>query len=167
MSETVIEKLKRVSLFNSVAGTHPEAVEALAKIVKVRRFAQKEVIFREGDEGDQMYILSGGSVRIEKRTLDGSETYAITVLDAGSGSFFGELALLDRERRSAGATCLQDAECLVLDRADFTDLCERFPDAGLRMTRGISRILAGRLRKMNSDFVALFKAFVEEIERGG
>jgi CRP-like cAMP-binding protein len=155
----VKERLTQSPLF---AGLEPEAVAALADVFVPRHAEAGEVLVREGEEGDTMFVLRSGRVRVEKRTPY-ADTYTVTFLDGESGSFFGELALLDREQRSATVVAETGCELLVVGREGFLAFGDRHPGAGLLVTRRIAQHLADRLRRTNRDMVTLFTALVQEI----
>lgn len=137
------------------------ALEALAGICELLSVSSGEVVLREGSEGDTMYVIKSGRVRVEKRTPY-QDTYTVTFL--GTGDFFGEVALLNRDRRSA--TCIAESNCefLVLSRERFLAFGDTHPTAGLAITRRIASDLAYRLLQANEDLVTLFQALVEEVE---
>ncbi|MEJ2363221.1 MAG: cyclic nucleotide-binding domain-containing protein [Deltaproteobacteria bacterium] len=112
------------------------------------------------------YILYQGSVKVQKRTLD-HELYTIVSLTDREDAFFGELALLDREVRSASVTAATDCEFLVINREDFNRLGEEDPWLGLLVTRAIGKELSKRLRKANKDMIVLFQALVEQVAESG
>lgn len=140
-----------------------EAIGDLAAVFEVRRVGPGEAVIREGDEGDSMYVISRGRVRVEKRTPY-QDSFTVTFLDGEAGAFFGELALLDRDQRSATVVAETDAELLVISRDRFLEFGNRHPASGLAITRRIARNLAERLRRANADLVTLFSALVHEIE---
>ena len=76
-------------------------------------------IFREGDEGDYMYVVKSGKVRIETR---GQELAVI-----GAGEIFGEMAMIDRVQRSAAALALTDCELVPVDSGTFLALVDSMP----------------------------------------
>jgi voltage-gated potassium channel len=80
------------------------------------------------------------------------------------GRPFGELALLDREQRSASVIAETQCDLLVIDRRSFVAFGDRYPEAGLVITRRIARNLTDRLRRANEDTVTLFTALVHELE---
>jgi CRP/FNR family cyclic AMP-dependent transcriptional regulator len=91
-----------------------------------------------------------------------------TILSSSSGpsttSFFGELALIDDDKRSATVVATEDSEFLVITKADFTRLGDTYPSIGLPITRAIAKILASRLRKTTGDMLTIFDALVSEIQ---
>lgn len=75
-----------------------------------------ETLFREGDEGDQMYLIKSGKIRIVKEMSKGEEK-TLAVLEAGA--FFGEMAVLDKRPRSASAISETDTELIIVNRDVF------------------------------------------------
>jgi hypothetical protein len=127
--------LKSTSLFSE---TPENILVDIARIVREERNPEGEVIFRKGDQGSSMYIISEGEVRIH----DGDVTFAVLK----NRDFFGELALLDPEPRSATVTTLKDSLLLRLDQEDFYDLMSE----RMEVAKGILKILCRRLRDQNN-----------------
>ena len=148
-------------LFQEIADR--QAVEDLAAAFELRQVAAGTLVLREGDEGDAMFVIKQGRVRIEKHT-PAQDSYTVTFLDENGTAFFGELALLDRDQRSASVVAETDCQFLVISRARFEAFGDRHPAAGLVVTRKIARNLAARLRRANKDIVTLFTALVHEVE---
>jgi CRP/FNR family cyclic AMP-dependent transcriptional regulator len=96
------------------------------------------VIFSEGDEGHEMYIVHDGKVRITKR-VRAAETL---LAELDKGDFFGEMAILEKEVRSATATAATDAKLLVIDEKTFESTVKTNPDVAVR----IMRKMAERIR---------------------
>lgn len=163
----MIETLKAVSIFQSFA-EHPDELEKIARILKKENKKSGEAAIKEGESGDTLYIMKSGTVDILKKTLE-DEQYTVVRLESKDGVviFFGELGLLDSDKRSATVTCVTDCEFLVLSRADFIELGDKHPNLCLPITREISKILASRLRKANQDIITLFEALVKEVSSTG
>jgi uncharacterized membrane protein len=96
-------------------------------------------LFHAGDQGDAMYLIEHGKVRICVRAPDGKE---VTLTELGRGDFFGEMALLDGQRRSADAVVVDEARLAVLSREHFLSFMRSSPDIALEMLTA----LANRLR---------------------
>ena len=163
--ESVIEKLKRIELFQGVKDDE-ERLSELANIVSVRQCNAGEDIIAEGEAGSELFILNKGTVDVKKRTLD-NDFYTIVTLTDEEDVFFGELALMDEERRSASVTANTRCEFLVIKRDDFIRLGEEDPWLGLSVTRAIGRALSRRLRKTDDDLIVLFEALVGEVAESG
>jgi CRP-like cAMP-binding protein len=161
----VIEKLKKIKLFQSLKDDE-EKLAKLARIVSWQECKAGDGVITEGVEGSELYILYRGMVSIHKRTPD-QEQYTIITLKDDEDVFFGELALLDREVRSASVTADADCEFLVIKRDEFTQLGEEDPRLGLLVTRAIGKELSKRLRKANRDMIVLFEALVDQVAESG
>jgi CRP/FNR family cyclic AMP-dependent transcriptional regulator len=161
----MIEKLRRVELFQGIKDDE-ERLSELAGIVSVRQCNAGEDILEEGEAGSEFFILNKGAVDVRKRTLD-NDFYTIITLTHEEDVFFGELALMDEERRSASVTANTRCEFLVIERDDFLRLGEEDPWLGLSVTRAIGRALSRRLRKADDDLIVLFEALVGEVAESG
>lgn len=102
-----------------------EALEAIALAVQPLVVPQHTIIFREGDPGDSLYIISSGRVRIFRK---GEEQMEFDLSFPGPGESFGEMALLSGEPRSADVEVLEETHLLVLLKADFDRILRDFPD---------------------------------------
>ena len=143
MDENIINMLKRISLFEEIKNDN-ESLEILSKIFTSRTYRAGETIIKEGDLGSEMFIVASGEVEIQKRTRAG-DNYTVIKLKAAHNVFFGEMALIDDDKRSATVTAMEDSEFLVVDKKGFLKMGNDHPQIGLPITRAISKILAGRL----------------------
>jgi len=162
MDEKISEKLRHISLFVKFKDDDT-SLEKIRGIITLRTFRTGDYIIKEGDKGDEMYILSSGRVSIEKRTLK-DDSYTVVKLTDQMNVFFGELALMDDDVRSASVIAETDCECMVINKTDFDQLGDGDCRVGLYVTREIAKILAGRLRNASRDNITLFEALVNEIE---
>lgn len=158
----IVSRLQQVSLFKEIKD-NKDALEKIVSIITIRRFAHGDKIIKEGDQGDEMFILNKGKVRIEKKTLQ-DESYTVVSLSDEMNVFFGEQALMDNDFRSATVLAEIDCECYVIKKTDFDNLGNENPKIGLLITREIAKILSGRLRKTNQDIITLFEALVKQVE---
>lgn len=99
----------------------------------------RKAVFHQGDYGREMYIVSRGRLKISVVSADGKE---LSFFILKRGDIFGELALLDGERRSATVSTIEPCELLVLHHDDFRGLLKKHQKIGLRLLS----ILAGRVR---------------------
>jgi CRP/FNR family transcriptional regulator/CRP/FNR family cyclic AMP-dependent transcriptional regulator len=130
---------RRVGFFASL---DPQQLQTLSRVASVRRYHPGETILHESDPGDQFFVILQGSVKIFVDSPDGREV-VLTHLQAGD--FFGEMALLEGESRSASVTALTDCETVALSRDDFfTALAGDFS-----LTKRILQALSARLRRAN------------------
>ncbi len=99
-----------------------------------RDYHAGEVLFREGESGDQMYVIQSGLVVITKRTGDVERPLA----SLGRGEFLGEMAILNGKPRTATATVVEDARCLVFDGATLETMITKNPEIALRLIKKLS-----------------------------
>ena len=132
-----IDDLRQVPLFESL---DEEAAKELSGLLETLDCEAPKVLFRAGDAGDAMYIIERGKVRISVQATDGRE---LTLTELGQGDFFGELALLGRQPRSANATVSEESRLAVLSREIFLSFMRSKPNVALEMLTA----LANRLRR--------------------
>jgi CRP-like cAMP-binding protein len=130
--------LKGVELFEAIPASKLSRVAQIAAEVRLPDAAR---IFNEGDHGDSLFIVVDGSVRIHRGERD------LAVL--GKGDCLGEMALLDREPRSADATVTAAAVLLEIPQEGFYEVMAANPE----IMNGIIRLLTARLRRANEKLV--------------
>jgi CRP/FNR family transcriptional regulator, cyclic AMP receptor protein len=119
-----------------------EPLERIAGLCVRRRLNAGELLFEKGDQGDSLYGVRRGTVRIETGS-EGGDRLTLNVL--GPGDLFGEIALLDGQSRTANAVAAEECELFVLRRHDFLSFMEREPRVAIRLIE----LLCQRLRWMN------------------
>ena len=163
MEHEILDKLQQIPIFGAIKD-NPEYMQQLGSICKAKKFSKGQVIIREGDMGSEMFIVHTGSVEIQKKTRAGDD-YTVVRLKAEYNVFFGELALIDDDKRSATVLATEDSDFLVITKKDFLALGDSNPSIGLPVTRAISQILSSRLRKTTSDMLTIFDALVNELQQ--
>jgi CRP/FNR family transcriptional regulator, cyclic AMP receptor protein len=133
-----ISSLRRCQLFS---GCDDGVFRAIAGRLRVRRFRRSEVIFHQGDAGDALHTIVSGSVKIVLPSAEGDEAIIATL---HAGDFFGELALLDGQPRSATATAIEATETLSLSRSVFLELLNAHAD----LRDALLGALSGELRRL-------------------
>ena len=128
--------LRRVPLFNDLGDAD---LARFAEVAREREYPKNSVILFEDDPGDALYIVSTGQVKVVLIGEDGREVILSVLSD---GDFFGEMALIDDEPRSAHVIAMQDSQLLVLRRDDFQAQLEAHPKIALKLLR----VLVSRLR---------------------
>lgn len=136
------------------AGRKPETVAALMGCIEQRAVKAGELVFRRGETGDEVYFVRQGTIRISL-TL---EEKTLHVASFGRGDFFGELAFLDGQARSADAIAETDAELLVISRARFEEIAASHPRLAQATFATIARTLALRLRIADAEISTLEQA---------
>lgn len=130
------EFLRSVPLFSHLGD---EELTRLAAVVRSREYPKNSVILFEDDPGDALYVVARGQVKVVLTGEDGREVI-LSVL--GECDFFGEMALIDDEPRSAHVIAMEPAELLILRRDDFLRCLEQTP----RIALGLLRAMSQRLR---------------------
>ncbi len=107
-----------------------------------RRYLPDEIVFDEGEEGQALYLLMSGRVRICRQ--QGERQQVVAELEPGS--FFGDLALLDNSPRNAQARAVEHCEMAVFFRDDFLALLETDAVIGYKISLALARHIGRRLR---------------------
>lgn len=132
--------LKKVSLF---ANFPDNALEDLGKVMERKRLPAGSILFRQGDEGDALYIVEQGSVVIYSQAETGEE---VIFAHLNSGDYFGEMSLIENKPRSASARTTEDSELLILSQEDFLEVLNANPSLGIKLASEFS----ARLRSTSS-----------------
>jgi len=126
--------LKGVDLFKGIPG---EELSHIAQITDEVEYTPDQTIFKEGDQGDAMYLIIDGKVKVHS----GAQVFA----QLGTKQCFGEMSILDSEPRSASITALSELSLLKIQREDFAEILAEKPEISL----GIIKVLTRRLREAN------------------
>jgi uncharacterized membrane protein len=130
-----IDDLRQVPLFESL---DEAAAKELCGLLETLDRRAETVLFRAGDAGDAFYMIERGKIRICVQATDGHE---LTLTELGRGDFFGEMALLDGQRRSANAVVADDARLAVLSREHFLSFMRSTPNVALEMLTALTHRL--------------------------
>ncbi|MEM7333859.1 MAG: Crp/Fnr family transcriptional regulator [Chloroflexota bacterium] len=126
--------LKNIALFAELS---EQQLNRIAQDTMTRRYKQGEVIFREGDPGQVLYIIQSGQIRIFVNGMDGSETSVI--LFGRPGELFGELSIIDGLPRSATAVALEPTVLLILGRESFRRHMRQMPQLAMNFMQVLSK----------------------------
>jgi len=144
--------LQQIPLFTDLP---PTQLRSLAGTLERRSYRKGQVILHQGDEGNSLFVIVTGRVRIYTISLDGHE---LTVWIYGEGDFFGEMALLNGEPRSANAKAMQKTEVLVLRRPAFRSHLLSNPSTAIHVIETLSQ----RLRATTVNAEELFSMSVTQ-----
>ena len=142
---THLDFLRNVSLFESL---DQQELEALSEVTFTRTFSKDNVIILAEEEGDTLFILKKGKVKVSIVSEGGREVI-LSLL--GPGSVFGELSLLDGKPRSANVVATEETDLLMLRRADFLQLIYKTP----QIATALLAELATRMRKTDRQIEGL------------
>ncbi len=134
--------LTELSLFKLLT---PTEMQAAAEIMQEKRFHRGDTVFSENQDGDTVYVINTGTVKITKN-CQGKEQEIITLY---AGDFFGEIALFERVPRTGTAHVLEDVSLIAITRDDFAGLISRQPYVGIKILYRVIQDMAKRLQRMN------------------
>ncbi len=134
--------LKQVPIFRMLG---KESIDFIVERLKFKTFQKDEVICNIGDPGDEMFIIISGKVKICIYADNGKTEQVVATL--GTGDYFGEMALLTGETRSASVIATEPCEMFVLQKNDFDVILEKYPSISLSMGKIVSQRLRDTLKK--------------------
>jgi len=130
-----------------LAQMNEEELAAVRKVLSRRIYGKGDLVFLEGDQSDELYIIAKGSASVGlKLPGDDRETRLATF---APGTMFGEIALLDQAPRSATVRADEPLVCYVLTRVGFDTLTSDHPAVTIKLLANLDRELAARLRRAN------------------
>ncbi len=142
------EQILQVREFDLFRGFDDDMLSRLAACLSERRLASGEKVFSQGDEGDEMFLVRRGAVRIMLPLERGKRHHLATI---ETGEFFGELAFLDRGVRSADVETKAPTELYVLSRARFNEQSRSDPVVGVQVFARLALAIALRLRQTDAE----------------
>ncbi len=132
--------------FDVLAGMNPEEINLARTVLERRCYAKGDLVFREGDDGNELFVIAKGTASARLSVGQQQETRLMTF---SAGTVFGEVALLDRETRSASIQADEDLVCYVLSAGAFDELSRQHPSTAIKLLTNLGRELSGRLRRAN------------------
>ncbi len=137
--------LDKVEIFD---GLSQQELEALSASSVVRSYPKNTVIINENDHADSLYIIESGRVKVYCSDKNGKE-FIMNTLTAED--YFGELALLDDDKRSASVRTMEKSSFCIIYKEDFNQVLEQQPNIAKTLIRNLTR----RVRKLTKDVKAL------------
>ncbi len=135
------EFLAGTALFSGMSGLE---LKAVSEFLKRRDFPRGAVVFREGERGEELFIVHSGRVGSFVTQSDGTRR---RIYEFGPGRFFGEMAIVEGEPRSATCWAEEDTTLLVLEGIDFYRLVFDYPMIGLKLLSSIGRVMVSWLNE--------------------
>ena len=137
-------KRKRFGSCALFRGLNNEEANILKSYMTKHSYKKSDFIFKQGEEGDAMYYLADGFVKI---TINLAGTaHKKRLFSASTGTVFGEIALLDDKPRSANVEAAEETECYSLSRESFEIIKKEHPEIGFSLMKNINMIIVNRLR---------------------
>ena len=131
--------IRKAPLFSGLDSSAADSLRTSMNLVKLRK---GQSLFKEGDDGDHLYVVSSGKVKLGTKSVDGRENLLMIL---GPGDMFGELSLFDSGPRTATAIAVTDAKLLALGQDKVIPWVREHPEVSLQL---LAR-LASRLRRTN------------------
>ncbi len=125
--------LKQIKLFS---GLQEAELQAIGSRTNTRVFPRNAIIVNEGDQTDSLYIVISGRVKVFSSDEEGKEVVLNTI---GPGEYFGEVALLDEQPRSASVIALESAKLAMIPRADFLRYLNEYPPLATNLLKTLAR----------------------------
>lgn len=111
----------------------------------IKKYSQGDMIFSENSSCDGMYIIDSGRVRVFKTVQSGGSIKEVELCTLGAKAMFGEMAMIDENKRSASVQAVEPTACTVITKKIFEDQLSRIPPWMVNMIK----ILVSRLRETN------------------
>jgi SulP family sulfate permease len=150
------ESLLNLGDIEFLKGRKAETMHELEGMAEPRHYEAGGTIFHQGDQGDELFLLRRGRIRISFFAGEGEEPFHVATF--GRGDFFGDMAFLDSGIRSASAVAETPSDVFVITRSRFDVLADKHPRLGQQFLGGLARALALRLRQADGEIRALENA---------
>ncbi|MBF0143504.1 MAG: SLC26A/SulP transporter family protein [Magnetococcales bacterium] len=144
--------LSEIALFRGLEEETAGVMELLAGVIEERTFAAGEVLFQQGDTGDEMVLIRRGAIRVVLPTTDG-RGHTLTIF--GRGNFLGDMAFIDRAPRSTDAIAITEVEVFLLSRSRFDAVSQGYPEVAKKLFIRLCKTLTLRMRYANAEITAL------------
>jgi CRP-like cAMP-binding protein len=131
-----------------------EELEQIVSYFEIVHYSAGTTVFTEGDPGDFIGFIVSGKLEVKKQTEFKGKQIVLALLS--KGSFVGELSLVDEYPRSASVVAPEDTDLVILRRGALDTLMQKFPYTGIKILKGLNRILAIRLRKAVERLAVIF-----------
>ena len=146
----IFDDLKKTMLAD---GLLDDDLKTLAGIAKVKEYYKNDIIFRENEVEDSIYVLLEGKVAIERRLLPNQQASHTHIQNVRRGQLFGEMGFIEKRSRSATAIAKSHVRLVKFNFQELERLIEQHEQLGLRLFRTIAELLSRRLRRMNDQWI--------------
>lgn len=144
VKQTIIDFLINISLFDELS---PNELSIVADYMNFFEFEKGKVLFREGDPGDYVCFVVEGAIDILKLSATGQKAVIATLT---RGSTLGEMSIIDNIARSATVKARKNSTLVLLSRKGFNTILDKHPKVGIKILKGIARLLSLNMRRTSS-----------------
>lgn len=156
--------IKKYSLFD---GLSEDEIQQFISLMKFETIKNKNIIMKEGDDGDTIVLLLSGEVSItqaltlkNKKAISDNREKVLIRLDASSYPFFGEISLFNEvDKRTATITATSECDIAILDDEDIINLCNKNNSLGYKIMKNLAEKLSSNLEKTNNQVLKLTTVF--------
>ncbi len=124
-------------------------IQALAGYFQEKVMPEGVTVFIENMPGESLFLIRQGAIKISRMLAEGDEK---TLVILGAEEMFGEMAILEGAPRSATARVVEEAQLLILRKADYELLCDQNPSLALKLTRNLVRLFSKRVRENEDEY---------------
>lgn len=156
--EDVLNFLKSIKAFSSLSVSELKQVSKYLKPVAIKK---EGILCKEGEEGNELFIIQSGKAAVKIRLQDGSEK---EITEFSSGDFFGEMAIFENEKRSATCSAKEDSRVFKLFKEDFLTIMGKTPVIAIKIMREMLDITSTRISNTGK-FVSEMVKWGEEASR--
>ena len=156
--ESHINFLKSIKTFSTL---YLSEIRELSTHVRLIDINKGEIICKEGDEGNELFIIKSGKANVTINIHDDTDK---VIAEFSSGDFFGEMAIFEDEKRSATCTAMEESTVLALDKKDFMEIMKKHPIVAIKIMMQMLDITSSRIGKTSS-FIAEMIKWGEEASR--
>src|SRR5215510_11677293 len=154
--ESLADVLQSIPLFQDLT---PKELRILERVVHIRTYEAEQSVFLESEPGAGIYVIQSGRVEI---VLNHKTQNPLTLAELEPGDFFGEMALLGYTSRSATAVTRERSELIGFFHPDLIELLNVHPSMGAKISLGLAKTLAERLRYTNAQLRAIWEIRSEQ-----
>lgn len=144
LSKAVVDLLIDIPMFDQIKS---DDLKVVARHMNFMDFEPREVIFSEGDKGDFVCFITKGFLEVFKKNEKGKDT---VIASLGRGRSLGEMSVIDDFPRSATVRSKTRSTLLILTRKGFEQLLDQHPQIGIKVLKGLAKLLSMNLRKTSS-----------------
>ena len=144
IKEIVSDLLLKLPLFDEIDG---DELNVIAGYMNYFELTKGRYLFKEGDEGNFICFVVKGGIDIIKKTGTGEQR---TIATIHKGASLGEMSVIDKTTRSASARAKTDATLIILSGKSFNVLLDRHPRIGIKLLKGMTRIMSLNMRRTSS-----------------
>jgi CRP-like cAMP-binding protein len=147
MRQDVIDLLVYIPLFDQLEADELEIAEKYMNLIEINK---DEVLFKEGEKGNYVCFIVDGTLDVVKQSATGE---SITITELSRGHSIGEMSVMGDFFRSATVKAQTETKLFILTRENFELIMEHYPKTGIKILRGIARLLSLNLRDTSGRLV--------------